>query len=89
MTSSAATGLPACCVLLNVPKLAGVIITDPLDEVLAELEVDPLDALIAELDRIVGHETMLQDAVADNKAVVVHPRPEVCQSEILWCLAVC
>ncbi|CAL5228811.1 g12011 [Coccomyxa viridis] len=49
---------------------------EPLDGILAELEVDPLDALIAELERIEGHEAMLQDAVANDKAVVVHPRPE-------------
>ena len=65
------------CPPLNATKLAGAIDIDPLDEVLAELEVDPLDALIAELNRIEGHETLLQDAVANNKAVVVHPRPEV------------
>ena len=39
--------------------------------------MDPLDALIAELERIEGHETTLQNAVANNKPVVVHPKPEV------------
>ena len=79
LTSSVATRPLACYLLLNVTKLAGGITTDHLDEILAELEVDPLDALIAELDRIERHETMLHDAVANNKAVVVHPRPEVRQ----------
>lgn len=39
--------------------------------------MDPLDALVSELERIEGHESTLQDALANNKAVVVHPRPEV------------
>ena len=39
--------------------------------------MDPLDALICELERIEGHESTLQDVLANNKAVVVHPRPEV------------
>ena len=39
--------------------------------------MDTLDALISELERIEGHESTLQDALANNKAVVVHPRPEV------------
>ena len=56
---------------------AGLYSAEPLDQIIAELEVDPLDALIAELERIEGHETALQDAVANNKPIVVHPRPEV------------
>lgn len=45
--------------------------------------VDPLDALIAELERIEGQETTIQDAIAHNVAVVVHPRPEVQNHEII------
>ena len=62
---------------------AGAYSADPLDETIAELEVDPLDALIAELERIEGHETTLRDAVANNKPIVVHPRPEVWAHEMM------
>ena len=41
------------------------------------VDIDPLDALIAELERIEGHETTLQSAIANSAAIVVHPRPEV------------
>ena len=86
-----------CALYSKLPALAGAHNADPLDEILAELEVDPLDALIAELERIEGHETTLQDAVANNKAVVVHPRPEVMPVNVIpsvflishgvwWCL---
>ena len=60
---------------------------DSLDDMIVELKasyVDPLDALIAELGRIEGHQTVLQDAVANNKAVVVHPRPEVWHDPSVW-----
>lgn len=60
--------------------VAGVATVDSLDAMITELDatyVDPLDALISELDRIEAHESMLQDAVAHNKPVVVHPRKEV------------
>ena len=56
--------------------------TGPLDTNHAELGMDPLDALLVELERIQGHESTLRAAVANNKPIVVHPRPEVWHTRV-------
>ena len=39
---------------------------------------DQLQLLLTELGRIEGQQEVLRHAVSHNKAIVVHPRQEVC-----------
>ena len=44
---------------------------------MTELKAIQLDSLLDELNRIQGQQVALQDAIENDKAIVIHPRREV------------
>ena len=44
---------------------------------MSELKAIQLDSLLDELDRIKNQQVALQDAISNDKAIVIHPRREV------------
>lgn len=44
---------------------------------MSELKAIQLDSLLDELDRIKNQQLALQDAIENDKSIVIHPRREV------------